>query len=160
MKASTTFLIVAIAAALAGCSKEAQSARGFRLPKGDIERGKTAFTELRCNTCHTVAGVELPVVESSVPTKVVLGGVTMFTVKTYGELVTSIINPSHSVSKAYADAWARAGEEFEGNTEDVGTVSPMPQFNDVMTVSQMIDLATFLDSTYELREPEYNYVYP
>ena len=64
----------------------------------------------------------------------------MARIKTYGELVTSIINPSHRLAKGYAEA----NVAMEGK-------SNMTVYNDVMTVRELIDLVAFLQSHYELR---------
>ncbi|MCA9231605.1 MAG: hypothetical protein KDA57_13220 [Planctomycetales bacterium] len=73
---------------------------------------------------------------------VALGG-KVSQIKTYGELVTSIINPSHRFAKGYTP-----GEvAVEGE-------SKMTNYNDVMTVSQLIDLVAFLQAHYEIREYE------
>lgn len=128
---------------IAGCSGP-KSGAGFRLPDGDVERGKAAFLELKCSTCHTVAATEIPA-----PSKdfayvrvVVLGG-EVRQVKTYGALVTSIINPSHSLAPGYPK------ELITKNNE-----SAMTNFNDTMTVRQLIDLVAFLQSRYHLIPPE------
>ena len=68
----------------------------------------------------------------------------MTRIQTYGELVTSIINPSHRLARGYA-VEEIASEEGE---------SEMKNYNDVMTVSELIDLVTFLQSHYSLREYE------
>ena len=124
----------------------AQSSRGFRLPEGDVEKGRDAFTVLQCHSCHEVEGVEgLPQPTSF---NLVLGGETT-RVKTYGELVTSIINPSHIISPEYQEQLLK------------GDLSPMPEYNHTMNVGQMIDLVAFLDSRYEVVYPEYTRVaYP
>jgi L-cysteine S-thiosulfotransferase len=121
-----------------------KSGAGFRLPDGDVQRGKAVFMELKCTMCHTVAGTEIPV-----PSKdyayvrvVVLGG-EVRQVKTYGALVTSIINPSHSLALGYPK---------ELITKD--NQSAMSNFNDTMTVRQLIDLVAFLQSRYEFVPPE------
>src|SRR5512145_951760 len=121
-----------------------KSGAGLRLPDGDVERGKVAFLELKCNTCHTVAGTEMPS-----PSKdyayvrvVVLGG-EVRQVKTYGALVTSIINPSHSLAPGYPKDLISKDNE-----------SAMANFNDTMTVRQLIDLVAFLQSRYEFVPPE------
>jgi hypothetical protein len=36
-------------------------------------------------------------------------------------------------------------------------LSPMPQFNHLITVEQMIDMVTFLQAHYKLVEPTYQY---
>jgi sulfur-oxidizing protein SoxX len=127
----------------AACSGP-KSGAGLRLPDGDVERGKAAFLELKCSTCHTVAGTEVPV-----PSKdyayvrvVVLGG-EVRQVKTYGALVTSIINPSHSLAPGYPKELITKGNQ-----------SAMTNFNDTMTVRQLIDLVAFLQSRYNFVPPE------
>lgn len=122
--------------ALVGCGTGPASGVGFRLPKGDAEKGKTAFIELKCHTCHSISGAELPKPDSPGQFNIVLGG-EVLRVRTYGELVTSIINPSHIVSLEHK-------QKATG-----GTLSPMPEFNNVMTVAQMIDLVTFIQPYYK-----------
>ena len=63
-------------------------------------------------------------------------------VKTCGELVTSIINPSHIIART----WPRQAVETNGK-------SAMRAYNDVMTVEQLVNLVTFLETEYELRTP-------
>jgi len=128
---------------LTACDPGAKAAKGFRLPEGDIERGKQAFVALECNRCHTVSGVQLAKHVSPGKFSVALGG-EVIKVKTYGQLVTSIINPSHNIAKSFD----RSKLEGEG--------SPMPQVNDKMIVQQMIDLVAFLHSRYILLEPDYS----
>lgn len=124
-------------ALLAGCEHNPKSSRGFRLPDGDAAKGKEAFLALQCHKCHKVEGVELP---APVSFNLTLGGETV-RVRTYGQLVTSIINPSHVISEQYRKELAEAN------------VSPMPRYNHVMTVEQMIDLVAFLQAHYHLAEP-------
>ena len=126
-------------ALISGCTPGPKSSRGFRLPDGNAEKGKQAFLALKCNRCHKVEGVELP---SPVSFHLTLGGETP-RVRTYGELVTSIINPSHVVAEQYKKQLADARE------------SPMPDLTHEMTVGQMIDLVAFLQSRYQLVEPAY-----
>ena len=124
-------------ALLAGCEHNPKSSRGFRLPDGDAAKGKEAFLALQCHKCHKVEGEELP---APVSFNLTLGGETV-RVRTYGQLVTSIINPSHVISEQYRKELAEAN------------VSPMPRYNHVMTVEQMIDLVAFLQAHYHLAEP-------
>lgn len=123
--------------------------REFVLPAGDVETGKTVFVELSCNSCHSVAEqVEhAPLVDGAI--HVELGG-TVSRVKTYADLVTSIINPSHKLSRGLNTMTVT--EEGE---------SRMPIYNEVMTVQQLVDLSAFLETTYEVWVPPYNvYQYP
>lgn len=121
----------------------------FALPPGSVDAGKMAFLELRCNSCHSVEGhVEHAPTEAGA-IHVQLGG-TVSRVKTYADLVTSIINPSHKLSRGLNTMTATA----EGT-------SRMPVYNDVMTVQQLVDLTAFLETTYEVWVPPYNvYQYP
>jgi hypothetical protein len=129
---------------LLGCEVGPRSGRGLRLPDGDPARGAIAFDELGCTKCHDVAGDPAPRVEDRSEEIMVLGG-EVTRVASYGELVTSIINPSHKISRRYP----REQVAEEG-------VSKMENFNDRMTVAQLIDLTEFLQSRYERRrEPLY-----
>ena len=139
MKSSFILGGLLIAVLLAGCERSPKSSRGFRLPDGDAEKGKQAFLALKCNRCHQVDGVDLPPPTSY---SLTLGGETE-RVRTYGELVTSVINPSHVIAEPYKKKLADAKE------------SPMPTFSNEMTVQQMIDLVAFLQSHYKLWEPVY-----
>lgn len=128
-----------------GCQETgSQSPRGFALPEGDAQRGKQAFVDLKCYTCHGVAGLEddLPRPTATPVVDVELGGLAMRE-PTDGELVTSIINPSHALYPA--------GEE-----EDItsGGESRMANYNDVITAQQLIDLTSFLHDRYETAQPE------
>lgn len=141
-------LIAGAAAVLlfAGCVMSEKSPVGFRLPEGSIWKGKTAFVELGCINCHSVVDEDLmPEMTQPRQIHVVLGG-EITRVKTYGQLVTSIINPSHVVSPQYRDKYTDA----EGN-------SMMTDFSKEMTVEQMIDLAEFLQARYEVVIPDYAY---
>lgn len=81
--------------------------------------------------------------ELTTPRKVhvMLGG-EVTRVKTYGQLVTSIINPSHVIS----------AKQAANNTDSEGN-SLMPDFSEAMTVRQMTDIAEFLQARYELVIP-------
>ncbi|MCA9111959.1 MAG: c-type cytochrome [Planctomycetaceae bacterium] len=132
---------------LLGCEPGPKSGSGFTLPDGDVKRGEEAFVSLKCHACHDVKGVELPEVELDLEQEVVLGGEVPH-ISTYGELVTSIINPSHKLAKGYIpDVISTEGE------------SKMINYNDAMTVQQLIDLVAFLQSHYRLR-PQVPTEYP
>ena len=139
---------------LCGVSCERQSARmerGFRLPAGDIARGKAAFVEMNCHHCHSVVGVELPKTEAPVAVSYELGGVVR-KVKSYGELVTAITQPQHIITPKYL-------AQVEASKRN-GLVSPMPDFNQRMTVSQLTDIVTFLHEQYQQAPPPgINYPY-
>ena len=134
-----TLLIGLTIIALAGCELGPNTGKGFSLPEGDASTGKVTFVELGCNTCHSIADIEqLPSDDVELP-RVKLGG-SVRSVKTYGELVTSIINPSHKV-------WKRNNQ---GVVKSEDGSSNMRIYNDVMTVTELVDLVTFLEGNYEI----------
>lgn len=137
----TVAALVAIVT-LSGCVPSPTSGKGFTLPTGDVERGQSAFVTLQCHACHTVDGVELPDVTAQLETRIALGG-KVPRIRTYGELVTSVINPSHRLADGYAESLVAA----EGQ-------SKMTNYNEVLTVQQLIDVVTFLQSRYELEPYE------
>jgi sulfur-oxidizing protein SoxX len=130
--------------ALVGCDRDPMSERGFSLPEGDADSGREAFLYMQCNQCHTIEGEVLPAIPGAEP-YVELGG-TVTRVKTYGELVTAIINPSHKLAEGYAK---------ELVSED--GVSNMYVYNRHMTVQELIDLVAFLQPHYDVYVPEFNY---
>lgn len=123
----------------------------FRFPilQGDIARGQQAFVSLGCNLCHAVDGVELPR-PAAAPITVELGGELMFA-KTYGDIVTSIINPDHVLSERYLEQLPR---EQRSNLHS----SPM-YLNPEMKVSELIDIVAFLNSRYSLLPGYTEYYY-
>ena len=130
-----SLLFTLLLACLAGCGPKDE---GFTLPVGDAERGKAAFISFHCFDCHEVHNVDLPAGEEPNQKIVELGG-TVTRTKSYGDLVTGIINPSHRLAKGY-----EAGADTDNNE------SPMKVYNDVMTVSELVDIVTFLQGQYEL----------
>ena len=140
-----TLVFCACIGALAACDSGPKSAKGFRLPDGDVDKGQAVFIELQCISCHRISEMELPAPIEPGPVMVILGGESK-SVKTYGELVSSVINPSHKLIGGYPEeAISRDGKSL------------MTVYNDRMTVQQLIDLVAFLQSQYEVVVPEYTY---
>ena len=141
--------IIAIAALLSACDEDkVMSERGFRLPDGDALAGRETFLYMQCNQCHTISGEDLPTIPGTEP-YVELGG-TITHVKTYGELVTAIVNPSHKLADGYA----------EDQVSEDG-VSNMYVYNGFMTVQELTDLVRYLQPHYDVAPPRYEYrVYP
>jgi len=139
VKVPITIMLALLLLAGSGCIADPKSSEGFSLPDGIPQTGQETFAQLQCNACHTVAGVEFAKLEGTSEPIVALGGETP-RVRTYGDLVTSIINPSHRFAIGYA-------------AEDVKTdgESKMRLYNDEMTVTQLIDLVAFLQSHYKVR---------
>jgi L-cysteine S-thiosulfotransferase len=116
----------------------------FPVEEGDIAAGRQAFIDHRCHQCHSIADERLPPLAGASPPIFELGGATTV-VRSYGDLVTSIINPNHSVSEGYR-------QQLLLNAQ-VPLESPMPTPEiDNMSVRQLIDIVAFLDSKYQLFE--------
>ena len=123
---------------LAACQPAGSAA--FSFPEGDAEAGAQTFVELGCISCHSVTGA--PEVRESIDSAertIPLGG-EQTRVFTYGELVTSIVNPSHKISQT------RLGTMVQTDGE-----TNMVNYNDIMTVTQLTDLVTFLEAHYTLK---------
>lgn len=134
---------------LVACDRDPMSEVGFRLPAGDAAAGRDAFLYMQCNQCHTVFEEELPTIPFSEAPYVTLGG-PVTKVKTYGELITAIINPSHKLAKGYAEELVSKDGE-----------SNMYVYNRYMTVQELIDIVMFLQPHYDVTVPQYHYrVYP
>lgn len=137
------FVFCLLLAFVLGCNKES---KGFALPQGDMEAGKATFMALNCNACHSIADIQWKGEDENL--KLPLGGKTT-RIKTYGELVTSVINPSHKIS-----------ENFPGELVNAQGESKMKVYNDIITVQELVDIVTFLQSEYEVIVPEEKYYYP
>ncbi len=146
-----TILVSLAILLLSACRTYPDYASDFRFPilRGDIERGQQAFETLGCVHCHVVDGVDLNFNGTRAFT-VVLGGELMFA-KTYGDLVTSIINPDHVISEQYLEQLPR---EARSRTNS----SPM-YVNENMKVSELIDIVAFLNSRYRLLPGYTEYYY-
>lgn len=121
---------------LAACDSGPKGAMGFTLPDGDAEKGQANYVTFGCHSCHSTEAV--PQLEGAGEISVALGGETT-RIKSYGELVTSIINPSHRVARRKSTDMA-----------DESGASKMVTYNDVMTVTQLIDMVAFVQSNYTL----------
>ncbi|MBT8140649.1 MAG: c-type cytochrome [Gammaproteobacteria bacterium] len=111
----------------------------FTLPEGDPAAGKQVFVALQCNSCHSLPDVA-QMTDSKSGVSIALGG-EVRNIKTYPELVTSVINPSHKILQGFSPRHKTTGGE-----------SAMRSYNDVMTVTQLIDLVSFLQTQYRLKE--------
>ena len=127
--------------------------KGFSLPPGSAEIGEMVFQDYQCHSCHTVEGLEFDPIEGQIldteQLRVALGG-EKSDVQTYADLVTSIINPSHRI----ADGYAR-----DEVTDQEGR-SKMVYYNSVMTVEELVDLVTFLETRYSIIEKPYTHYNP
>lgn len=110
----------------------AGAARGpIYFPQGYAEKGKIVFNEMRCHSCHRVVGHEFPepVAEPEVP--VVLGPSQACQCR--ARIAESIIAPSHYIPEHLPNVRS-------------GSLSRMGDYSDAMTVRQLIDLVSFVES--------------
>ena len=101
----------------------------FFLPAGDAEAGRKAFTDLRCNVCHRVmwGGFAVPTAPTQGP---ILS--TDHAGWSSAKLASAIIAPSHSLSPEWKNV--------------PGGVSPMGDYDNVMTIRQLSDIVAFVQS--------------
>ena len=132
--------------AFSACQTES---RGFVLPEGDTVKGKTVFTELNCSRCHSIDDIAWTGSEQFGDPYVKLGG-DATTITTYGELVTSVINPSHKIDRKSLNS--------EKLTLTAGmSKMELYRYNEIMTVQELVDLVTYLQSEYKVDRPEVDY---
>jgi mono/diheme cytochrome c family protein len=134
------YLMIALSSILLmACDQGAQSPRGFSLPEGNAESGYEVFIKYQCQDCHRIAGEPEDENASYLLVKPIPLGGSSGRIKTYAELVTSIINPSHKLTP-------RQPASF---TSEDG-VSFMRIVNDELTVSELIDLVSYLQPKYKV----------
>lgn len=146
MKILIWFTSIILVSVMAACSYGPDSPKGFSLPEGSVAMGEKVFMQYQCQACHSLEGYEDDSLIKEFDTPIPLGG-TSSMVKTYGQLVTSVINPSHKLA-------ARSQSIEEKITNDDGS-SKMRVFNDVMTVQELIDLVAFLQPKYKVQPITY-----
>ena len=142
LKKLGTLALIGLLPLAAGCAYDPTFS--FPIEQGNVEAGRQAFIDHHCHQCHTIANLRLPELAGAGPPLLELGGETA-TAKSYAELMTSIVNPNHSISERYRDQ-----QLLQGNLP-LESPMPMPSI-DRMTVRQLIDLVAFLDSRYVLIE--------
>ncbi len=121
---------------------------GFALPEGSVENGRLMFSDFKCYQCHVFADAEFNDDKWRLSTEgglaVELGGEKTYK-QTYADLVTSIINPSHRIAEVDDDTIV---------TYEDGE-SKMAHYNSYMTVQELIDIVTFLETKYEVSNKPY-----
>lgn len=142
--------LITLASLVTACTPGPESPRGFSLPQGDPELGAEVFRESLCLACHSLPGEDRGDIVLELPTPVALGG-EVTRIATYADLVTSIINPSHRIAKGYKPYQVEIAGE-----------SKMRNYNDAMTVTELVNLVAFLQPKYTLKEFEHTEyaVYP
>jgi sulfur-oxidizing protein SoxX len=145
LKPSLLLLLLVLNLHLLGCNPVPEAPKGFSLPQGNALAGEKVFLKYQCLACHSLEPFDYETVNRELEPPVMLGG-TLTRVKTYSDLVTSIINPSHQIPSHYPLS----------STES-GGVSKMIVFNNVMTVNELVNLVKFLQIKYKVKPHEYTY---
>lgn len=108
----------------------AQVDSGFYVPQGDPHAGREVFKDMRCYACHRVIGEDFPKPIASPPVPVALGP--SQAKQTRAQLAESILAPSHRIPENLPDV--RGSGEF----------SRMGDFNEYLTVRELIDLVSYV----------------
>lgn len=109
------------------------------VPPGEALRGKDLFTGKGCYQCHSAGETKLPKVDLEPRLVIELGG-DLHRDWTRDDYAKAIMNPQHVVAEDYRIAMMRVGDHVKAEN------SPMPEFIDLLTLSNLIHLTTFLDS--------------
>lgn len=140
------FIATTIFLTLSACSERVPEVEGFYLPQGDAAHGQQVFIDFKCYQCHTIKDVDLPEPQFEAPFVVALGG-KVRKVENYGQLLTAVIYPDHALSNKYL-----AQLEAAGKTPGL---SPMTNFTNEMTVTDLVDLVEFLHGHYTRLLPQH-----
>ena len=148
------FILAPIIGLLFGCNMGEEWQQTIHLPAGDAARGEALFESAGCVSCHTVGDAEFAESAEAGDVRVRLGSTTGRRMS-YGQLVTSVVNPSHRLAPQY----------FSKNITKDGD-SLMAVYNDTLTVTQLTDLVAYLQTHYEdilrpgFQFPSYTYTAP
>jgi len=132
-------MLASLIVVLSGCDIGPNSPRGFSLPEGNAEAGEAVFTKYQCVDCHQIDGITVDETHRYLLSKPIPLGGASGRITTYGELVTSIINPSHKLTRR---------QPVSITTQD--GESRMRNINDTLTVSELIDLVAYLQPKYKV----------
>ncbi len=134
--AAPALLCLFLAVAAGSLSGETESI----VPPGDPVRGEQVFIDKRCFRCHTVENRKLPDFDLPASLKLHLGGEThrQWSRDAWAQ---AIMNPGHVVAPQYQAAM------MAGNDPGAAKETSMPNFNRELTVTELIDLASFLAET-------------
>jgi mono/diheme cytochrome c family protein len=130
-------LLASVIGFLSGCNVSEEWRNQIHLPSGDATNGEALFASVGCAGCHAVGDDEFEGGAEAGSVRVRLGSKTGRRMS-YGQLVTSIVNPSHRLAPQY----------FSENITKDGE-SLMVNYNDALTVTQLTDVVAYLQTHYE-----------
>lgn len=144
-------LLASVISLLSGCNVGGEWQSEIHLPAGDAATGEALFASVGCVSCHAVGDAEFEEGAEAGAVRVRLGSTTGRRMS-YGQLVTSIVNPSHRLAPQYfSENITREGESLMAN------------YNDALTVTQLTDVVAYLQTHYEdvprpgFQYPSYEY---
>ena len=143
--------MASFASLLASCNVGDEWQNEVHLPAGDAARGEELFASVGCVSCHAVGDAGFDDSADMDGVRVRLGSQTGRRMS-YGQLVTSVVNPSHRLAPQYfSENISRDGESLMAN------------YNDALSVTQLTDIIAFLQMHYEdvlrpgFQYPSYEY---
>lgn len=122
----------------------------FTMPQGDPEAGEKAFAKMQCYSCHKVTGKTFEGQEAEAED---IGPefTPAYAKLPAAYLAESIMNFNRFISHANFRVSYMSLEAFKpSGREDYATDSRMADYNEIMTVQELIDIVAFLKSL----EPE------
>jgi cytochrome c551/c552 len=112
------------------------------IPAGNPTAGMTLFVDKGCYQCHIADEIKTPASDLDVNLTIDLGGAE-HAGWTRDDFARAIMNPNHTVSDEYRKIMMILGDHLKAEN------SPMPGFNEMLTVSDLIHLSNFLESLSE-----------
>lgn len=109
------------------------------LPLGNPTAGMTLFVDKGCYQCHITDEIETPASKLDINLTIDLGG-QEHAGWSRDDFARAIMNPNHTVSDEYRKIMMILGDHLKAEN------SPMPGFNEMLTVSDLIHLTSFLES--------------
>ncbi|MFQ5801710.1 MAG: c-type cytochrome [Candidatus Methylomirabilales bacterium] len=105
----------------------------FNIPEGDADAGRKVYIEMKCYTCHQIAGEKFPKVdpEERKPGPDLTG---MGAHHPRDYFAEAVLNPNAVILTDKPGFLGKDG------------LSIMPDYNDTLSIKQWIDLATYLKS--------------
>ncbi len=108
------------------------------VPEGDASVGLSTFIDKGCYKCHLTGDAKLPKLEVAPKLSIQLGGDERRD-WTRDRFAQAIMNPNHAIAPEYHIAKIVSGDKFGAEN------SPMLDFNDILTLKDLINLTTFLE---------------
>jgi len=109
------------------------------VPEGSELAGKTLFVDKGCYQCHNAGEIRMPAGEFT-DLLVIELGTRDHAAWTRDDYARAIMNPDHTISPDYRKVMTILGERLKAES------SPMPAYADLLTVSDLIHLSTFLET--------------